>query len=93
MRHRGWLLVVAGVLVTHAFILVRFAGPWYPVYGETDIWASSFLAAVLVVAWVSLEISDRVASSRDVKCRCGYSLRGVKCPECGKAIGGADEPG
>ena len=88
MRYRHWLLVAAGLALFYSTVLIRldFFMQLLPSYGEADIHASAALAVALLFAWVALEACHFRATSRG-RCPCGYSLKGVKCPECGRDLG------
>ncbi len=89
MRHRHWLLVGAAGAVLYAFGLVRsnVVLSIYTSYGETDVKCGAALAITCIVAWTALEIVSRIVEHRVPRCRCGYSVAGLKCPECGQTLG------
>ena len=94
MRHRQWFLIAAGGWALYAFVLIRL--PLFtsllPIYGDSDIYAGTALASVLILCWLALEVSNLVVSSRPLRCGgCGYDLSGVKCPECGRPARAASE--
>jgi hypothetical protein len=88
MKHRHWLLVAAGVALFYTFVFLRlhFIG-FYANYGEHDIDAGVALTIAFLGAWVALESVHFIWGGRGGACACGYSLRGVKCPECGRDQG------
>lgn len=86
MKHRHWLLVAGLLAAGFAFGFVRLNLGWYANYGQTDIWAGAMLAGACLLCWTALEVASRLIDTREHRCGCGYSLRGVKCPECGKPL-------
>jgi hypothetical protein len=89
MKHRYWLLAAAAGALLYAFVLIRLdlVLSFYVTYGEADISASTAFAIACVLAWAALEVIHAARAGRAGKCACGYSLQGVKCPECGKDLG------
>jgi hypothetical protein len=89
MRHRHWLLIAAGIALFYAFVFIRpnIVLRFYPSYGEHDITGGVIVAVACLLAWVVLEVVHFRAVGWAGKCECGYSLKGVKCPECGKDLG------
>ncbi len=86
MKHRHWLLVAGLLAAAFSFVFVRLNMGWYANFGQTDIWAGTLLAAACLLCWTALELASRLIDAREHRCPCGYSLRGVKCPECGKPL-------
>ncbi len=87
MKHRHWLLIAAGVALFYAFVFLRLNLTFYINYGDRDINAGVTLAVACLAAWVVLESVAFIWGGKGGACECGYSLRGVKCPECGKDQG------
>lgn len=89
MGHRHWFLVVGAGALLYAFGLVRsnFVLSFYTTYGDTDVKCGAALAVTCIVAWTALEIVARLMERRIPRCRCGYSIAGLKCPECGQTLG------
>jgi flagellar biosynthesis protein FliR len=89
MRYRQWLLVAAAASLFFGFVFVRLTWvlQFYPMYGDSDIHSSAALAIALLLGWLVLEVVHYVRTGSRGVCECGYSLRGVKCPECGRDIG------
>ncbi len=89
MRHRHWFLVVAAGALLYAFGLVRsnLVLSFYTTYGDTDVKCGAALAITCIVAWTTLEAVSQVLERRIPRCRCGYSIAGLKCPECGQTLG------
>jgi hypothetical protein len=88
MKHRHWLLVAAGVALFFSFIFLRLQFiTFYANYGDHDIDAGVTVAVACLTAWVVLEAVHFIWGTRGGTCSCGYSLRGVKCPECGRDQG------
>lgn len=89
MRHRHWLLIVGAAALFYAFVLVRVN--WFinllPTYGSSDITMGVLLAIACLAAWAALEVTHARTQGHGLACRCGYSLRGMKCPECGQPLG------
>jgi len=90
MRHRHWLLIAAAVPLFFAYIFIRFNVllSFYSSYGDADIRSATSLSIALILVWGSLEITHYVRSGSQGRCHCGYSLKGLKCPECGRDLGG-----
>lgn len=88
MQNRRWLLVGAAFPIVYGFLLIRLDAylRFMPTYGEADIYAASALAIALLAAWTVLEVTY-TRQPRAATCLCGYSLRGVRCPECGGVQG------
>ena len=89
MAKRHWLLIAACGVLLYGFGFIRSSMilSVYPTYGDTDIYASAALAIALLAAWCTLEVAYQVLIHRRTACPCGYSLKGVKCPECGRDVG------
>ncbi len=89
MRHRHWFLVAAIPPLVFAYVFIRFPALMgsYGWYSHSDILAAVALSITCVAVWASLEIVSHFLDARRLVCRYGYSLRGVKCPECGKELG------
>ncbi|MBK9188888.1 MAG: hypothetical protein IPM33_08020 [Phycisphaerales bacterium] len=89
MAKRHWLLIGAGAALLYGFGFIRsgLVLSFYPIYSETDIASSVFVAVALLAAWCTLEVTHQVLIHRRTACPCGYSLKGVKCPECGRDVG------
>lgn len=89
MAKRHWLLIGAGVALFYAYVFIRWSASFsgYPVYGDADILASGILGGAFTLAWCALEVTHQVLIHRRTACPCGYSLKGVKCPECGRDVG------
>lgn len=86
MKHRHLLIVAALLFVVWIALSARtieLAG----FYQTDQIRSGTILAAVCIGAWTLLEIADRTAGLLTHRCRCGYDLRGMKCPECGRPLG------
>jgi hypothetical protein len=90
MQRRKWFLFAAGGFVFFAYAFIRFnlVLNLYPTYGDADIYACSALAGVCALCWTVLEVAEHVMRGRPVTCSCGYSMAGMKCPECGRAVAG-----
>jgi hypothetical protein len=91
MKHRHLLLVASALALFFSFVFMRLAiaSTFYVHYGDTDIKAGVWLAIAFLAAWVVLEAVHFICVRRGGVCVCGYSLRGVKCPECGRDQGAA----
>jgi hypothetical protein len=87
MKYRHWLLIAAGVALFYSFVFLRLNVSFYANYGDHDIDAGVTLAVACLAAWVVLESVQFIWGGKGGACVCGYSLRGVKCPECGKDQG------
>lgn len=89
MRHRHWFLVAALLPLGFAFFMHTTMFYTYLLinFQSTDLVVSVALSIACVVVWTILEIAFQFLDARRLVCRCGYSLRGVKCPECGKELG------
>jgi len=89
MHHRHWLLLAAAAALFYAFVLIRlnFILTLYATYGDTDIHSATALAIALIAAWLALELTHYIRTGSRGTCTCGYSLKGVKCPECGRDLG------
>jgi hypothetical protein len=89
MRYRHWLLLAAAAAFFYSAVLIRldFFMQILPTYGDADIHAGSFLAITFILSWVALEITHFLRIGSRGQCECGYSLKGVKCPECGRDQG------
>jgi hypothetical protein len=88
MRYRHWLLLAAAAFFFYSAVLIRldFFMALVPTYGDADIHSGAAIAIALILSWLTLEVVHFRANSRG-KCECGYSLKGMKCPECGKDLG------
>jgi len=91
MRHRHWLLIAAAVPLFFGFVFIRVDAlvRLYSSYGDADIHSATALAIALLLAWLVLEVVHYIRAGSRGTCECGYSLKGVKCPECGRDIGGS----
>ncbi|MBL8760529.1 MAG: hypothetical protein JNL50_04435 [Phycisphaerae bacterium] len=89
MKHRNWFLVAAAGALLHAFGVMRtgFMLSFYVSYGDTDVVCATLVAITCVAAWATLEVVAQVLARRVPRCRCGYSIAGLKCPECGQTLG------
>lgn len=89
MAKRHWLLIAGSGVLFYGFGFIRsgMVLSLYPTYGDSDIYASAALAIALLAAWCTLEVTHQVLTHRRSACPCGYSLNGVKCPECGRDVG------
>jgi hypothetical protein len=88
MHRRHYFLWFAAACLVYGFLVIRvFSIPIYASYGGTDIWASTALAIASALCWLTLEVLAHRNAARPMKCACGYSLKGLKCPECGKPLG------
>lgn len=89
MRHRHWLLIVAAGALAYGYVFVRvpLILTVYPSYGDADIAGATHLAIALLFAWLALEVVHSLRPGRTGTCICGYSLKGVVCPECGRDLG------
>lgn len=89
MKHRHWLLCAMAAPLLYAFVVIRVNMylAALPTYGDTDIYAATYLAIALLAAWVVLEVAHQVRLGRSGVCDCGYALKGIKCPECGRDLG------
>lgn len=95
MLNRRWLLVGAACPIVYGFVLIRqdLFLRLLPSYGETDIYASVAVAIALLASWTVLEVAARRDARRAPVRACGFSLRGLRCPECGRSQGeGAASP-
>lgn len=95
MEHRKWLLVAALAPIVYGFGLIRVDAylKFMPTYGHADIYAAAALSAALLASWTVLEVAARRDARRAPVCSCGFSLRGLRCPECGRSHGeGAASP-
>jgi flagellar biosynthesis protein FliR len=94
VKYRSLFLGAAAIALFYAYFLIRM--DWFlnvsPTYGSTDVTSGTALAIACIAAWVVLEVVATRAKSRGVVCQCGYSLRGVRCPECGEPIGADRRP-
>jgi hypothetical protein len=88
MNRRHLFLWFAAGCLAYGFLFVRmFNLIFYPTYGSTDIWASTTLAIASTLCWLTLETLSHRNEKLPLVCPCGYSLKGVRCPECGKPVG------
>jgi hypothetical protein len=89
MRHRHWLLIAAAAPLLYGFVFIRtnVVLQFYPTYGDSDIHSATALAIALFLGWLILELVHYIRSGSRGTCDCGYSLKGVKCPECGRDLG------
>lgn len=88
MHRRHYFLWFAVGCLAYGFLFIRvFNISLYAIYGGTDIWASTVLAIASTLCWLTLEVLAHRSAARPVTCACGYSLKGLRCPECGKPLG------
>jgi len=88
MHRRHYFLWFAAAFLVYGFLLIRLnIFGFYSNYGSTDIWASTALAIASALCWLTLEVLAHRNAARPMTCACGYSLKGLKCPECGKPLG------
>jgi hypothetical protein len=89
MRYRHLLVIAAAGALLYGFLLIRvdFVIRIFPTYGDADIQAATHLAIACLLAWLVLEVVHFLRIGAGGKCECGYSLRGVRCPECGRDLG------
>ena len=94
MKYRHLLLIATALALFHAFVLIRLS--WFinifPTYAGDDIRSMTHFSIATLAAWVVLEIAANRQNSRGLVCKCGYALHGIKCPECGEAIGADHRP-
>jgi hypothetical protein len=87
MHRRHYFLWFSGLCLIHGFLIMRVYMPnFYSGYGSTDIWALTAIAIASGLCWLVLEVVARREITRPMTCTCGYSLQGLKCPECGKPL-------
>lgn len=90
MRYRHWLLAAGAASILFSFVLIRLGvllGTKYAIYGEADIYTGSAIAIACLAGWVVLESLYFTRVGSVGRCPCGYSLKGLKCPECGRDLG------
>lgn len=87
MAHRVWLLVAGGLSLAYGFVFIRFTFTFFPTYGDADVYASSAIGIACLASWTVLECIASSRQRQSPRCGCGYSLKGVKCPECGNSLG------
>jgi hypothetical protein len=89
MQYRKWLLVAALGPIVYGFVLIRLEAflKVIPTYGGSDIYAATVLAIALLASWTVLEVAAHMGMRNVAACSCGFSLRGVRCPECGRVQG------
>ncbi|MGE3109350.1 MAG: hypothetical protein AB7G11_04670 [Phycisphaerales bacterium] len=96
MRYRHWLLVTAASIFVFAVaeLKVPLLARNLTHYGEGEFRATVLAAIAGLFAWVILEATHHVvaARARAPRCSCGYSLAGVRCPECGRQLGDPPTP-
>ncbi len=91
MRHRIWLLALPALTLAY-WALLSVGGlmnltPWLVMGGgRTDM--VLFLGLGGLASWTVLESVVYAVTHRPKMCVCGYHLAGLKCPECGRDLGG-----
>jgi hypothetical protein len=88
MHRRHYFLWFAVGCLMYAFVFFRphiFIS--YVNYGGTDIWAATSLAIASALCWLTLKVVAHRNAARPIVCSCGYSLKGLRCPWCGKPLG------
>ncbi len=98
MRYRHWLLAGAGFFLIVMILSMRGARiitlitgtRMFVPFGDMAIMGMIF-AIAFQLSWTILEAAHALGKQRPPNCpHCGYSLMGVKCPECGKHAGDDD---
>ncbi|NUQ68657.1 MAG: hypothetical protein HUU18_10310 [Phycisphaerales bacterium] len=88
MAKRHWLLIAACGLLAFAFVLIRTPLLyWLWVDRDLDTPTLTWIIIAFLASWTTLEVTHQVLIHRRTACPCGYSLKGVKCPECGRDVG------
>ena len=89
MERRRWLLIASGACFAYAWLSsVGYVSAIVGFYPEDQLQTGMLLAGLCLLSWTALEITARLIERRPITCRCGYSMAGVKCPECGRPVGG-----
>lgn len=89
MQYRHLLLIPAALIALH-FVLV-FSNIAGLTWAEWQIRNETSVLIALLVLWAALEATRYVMQHRTPRCACGYSLAGLRCPECGRIIGSPDD--
>jgi hypothetical protein len=89
MKHRNALVAVAAVF--GAWVILSAQGfEIVGLYPTSQMEFGSYLAIACLAVWAALEILARLLATRAPACtECGYSMAGVRCPECGHPAGSA----
>lgn len=90
MRFRIWLLALPGLTLIYWLVLtvgpLLNALPWLIMSRDrTDMVLYMGLAGLL--SWTFLEGTAHRQRRTAPACECGYDLRGLQCPECGRRLG------
>lgn len=92
MRNRHLLVFGAIVAVAYALLVQHARVPFLITYGASTFENAYHLAIALLVCWTALECAAHLSRTRAVRCgHCDYSLKGMKCPECGGVVGESSE--